>query len=403
MTNSAPTLDVCDAERARLTAAAGAIATTLVELDADSTRTLLTAGPLTGETERRWQAVQPAMAELWSGHQLLSDAVAAATSIRGTGKKLGRDDLARYAAALFGDSIELSTASIPLTQRALLGPRQQSSRCTPAQLLAALEGAFDRTRSVLADVAAAWQWQLARLTGCVTEHDALTTGAGPQPPAELAAAAAALTTLTEHVTCDPLGTGPDDFAPTEAALARARAAVTSADELRARLADILTGADQLLADITATHRKACAAHTDAAAKIAGLDTAPPADPDPGLAAELSQLQAAASGGDAAAGGRLLAWQRRARSAYEHARSDLDTATAPLAERAELRGRLDAYTAKAARYSLAESEQLTRMATRARDLLYTAPCDLTAARAAVAAYSNAVTAATTTTIRIPGDQ
>ncbi len=402
MTNSAPpTLEACDAERARLSAASDTIATTLVELDADSTRMLLSTRPLLGKTAQRWQAVQPAMAELWAGHQLLSDALAAAGALRGTGRKLNRDDLSRYAATLFGDSIELSTASIPLTQRALLGPRQQSARCTPAQLLTAMEDAFDRTRSVLADVAGAWQWQLARLNGCVTEHDSL-TAAGPQPPAELAAAAAALTALTEQVTCDPLGTDPADFAPTEAALARARAAATSAAELRAQLAGILTGADQLLSDIAEMHSRASAAYTEAAAKIAGHQAARPTDPDPGLAAELAQLRASTGSGDPAAGGRLLAWQRRARSAYDHAREDRDASAAPLAERSELRGRLDAYTSKAARYGLAESEQLTRMAARARDLLYTAPCDLPAARAAVAAYSNAVIAATTTT-PIAGDQ
>jgi len=74
-----PTLDVCDVELARLSAANDAIAATLVELDADGTRKLLTTGPLRGVTAQRWQAVQPAMSELWTGHQLLSDAVAAAT------------------------------------------------------------------------------------------------------------------------------------------------------------------------------------------------------------------------------------------------------------------------------------------------------------------------------------
>ena len=395
MTHFEPTLDVCDVELARLSAANDAIAATLVELDADGTRKLLTTGPLRGVTAQRWQAVQPAMSELWTGHQLLSDAVAAATAVRGTGRKLGREDLTRLSDALFSDCIELSTASVPLTQRALLGPRQQSTRCTPAQLLTALETAFDQTRSVLADASAAWQWQLARLAGCDTERNAL-AGAAEQPPAELAAASAALTDLTEKVTCDPLGTTTDDFAPAEASLARARAAVTSAEELRARLADILAGAEQLLADIATLHSEAVAAHTEAVAKIAGHPATPPADPDPGLAAELAQLNTRTGNGDAAAGGRLLAWQRRARSAYDHARADREGGLAAVAERSELRGRLDAYIAKAARYGLAESEQLTRMSTRARDLLYIAPCDLPAARSAVGAYINAVTAATTTT-------
>jgi hypothetical protein len=63
----------------------------------------------------------------------------------------------------------------------------------------------------------------------------------------------------------------------------------------------------------------------------------------------------------------------------------------LAERNELRGRLDAYRAKALRRGLGESGDLWSLADAARDVLYTAPCDLAAARAAVNAYQDALTA------------
>lgn len=394
MTSPTPSLEVCEAELARLTSANDSIANTLVELDADTTRTLLATGPLRGVTAQRWQSAEARIAELWTGRQLLSDVVATAAALRGRARRVSRDELARFAASVFGESVELSSASIPLTQRALLGPTQLSTRCTPGQLLSAMETAFDDVRAVLADVAAAWQWQLARLTGCEREHAAL-LAANPTPPTELGTVQSSLTELGAAISCDPLGTGPDAFAATEAALARARAASTSAEELKLELAAILAGGRQLLADTTALHDEACRLHSQAVEKIAGHPVDPPTAPDPTLAGELDEMTALAGHVGAASSGRLLAWHQRAQSAYAQARADRDANQAPLSERAELRGRLDAYTAKAARYGLAESPQLTRMAARARDALFTAPCDLAAAGTALAAYANAVTASTTT--------
>ena len=63
--------------------------------------------------------------------------------------------------------------------------------------------------------------------------------------------------------------------------------------------------------------------------------------------------------------------------------------AALAKRDELRGLLGAYKAKAARLGAAEDAALAERYDQARDLLWTAPCDLTAAEAAVAGYQQAV--------------
>ena len=65
------------------------------------------------------------------------------------------------------------------------------------------------------------------------------------------------------------------------------------------------------------------------------------------------------------------------------------AVAAMAKRDELRGLLGAYKAKAARLGAAEDAILAERYDRARDLLWTAPCDLAAAEAAVAGYQQAV--------------
>src|SRR5262249_43118478 len=58
-------------------------------------------------------------------------------------------------------------------------------------------------------------------------------------------------------------------------------------------------------------------------------------------------------------------------------------------RDELRGLLDAYRAKAGRLGAAEDAALDASYRHAHDLLWTAPCDLAAASAAVTGYQQAV--------------
>ena len=60
-------------------------------------------------------------------------------------------------------------------------------------------------------------------------------------------------------------------------------------------------------------------------------------------------------------------------------------------RDELRGLLGAYRAKAAALGAAEDPELTSRYRRARDLLWTAPCQLAAADDAVRGYQRAVLA------------
>jgi len=63
--------------------------------------------------------------------------------------------------------------------------------------------------------------------------------------------------------------------------------------------------------------------------------------------------------------------------------------AAMDKRDELRGLLGAYKAKAARLGAVEDPGLAEYYDRARDLLWTAPCDLAAAEAAVTGYQRAV--------------
>ncbi|RFU38686.1 hypothetical protein DZF91_26365, partial [Actinomadura logoneensis] len=71
----------------------------------------------------------------------------------------------------------------------------------------------------------------------------------------------------------------------------------------------------------------------------------------------------------------------------------DLAAGLLERREELRGRLGAYRVKAARLGLAEDADLLTIHERARELLWTSPCDLRAATVALSGYQQAVNSRT----------
>jgi hypothetical protein len=160
------------------------------------------------------------------------------------------------------------------------------------------------------------------------------------------------------------------------------------DGARQRI-DAVAGAQ---ATAVAAWQDALGARQRAAVKIA--DEFLPAVPVgyPGTAVERASLDALASAGQ---------WQRlsaeidRAErglaaevAAYRKAADDAESA---LGRREELRGMLQAYKAKAARLGGAEDFGLTERYDAARELLWTAPCDLGAAADAVAVYQQAILA------------
>jgi hypothetical protein len=390
-----PDLEEIDDELARLRSAAAGLSSTLIELEADPTWQFMRAAGLTGVTGDRGQAATAAVSELWTGHRQLTDLIAEADRTRsGIGRRASGNELAGLSEKVFGSSIELSSEAVPLVRRTLFGPTQVSTRCTPAALLAALGKAFDELRPVLADIAEAWRWQRDRLDSALAELDGLR--AAGQLPRDLDRAAAAHRALCARVETDPLSVTTDDFAAVDGALARARESIAASAALRARVEDAVARAPALLAEIEQAQAAAADAYSAAVEKIDACLLGPPEPVDTAaLGTQLAELTAAAGEVNwAAAAPGLLTWHRQAEAARERALADLARARRPLHDRSELRGRLDAYRAKAAAHGLAEQDQLSRMGARAHDLLHVAPCNLLAARAAVNAYVNAVIAATT---------
>src|ERR1700754_2673576 len=153
---TAPSIAPADAELLRLETAVTAIATNLVELDDNPARKELDKTRLTGRTAAAWADATDALSELWDGYRMLTDLIARARALRDR-RRLSEADRAAFMHEVLGKSITLSTATVPLAQRGLLGAGQVLNTCTPGELLSAMEAAFATAVDVAVKAGQAWE------------------------------------------------------------------------------------------------------------------------------------------------------------------------------------------------------------------------------------------------------
>ncbi len=230
-------------------------------------------------------------------------------------------------------------------------------------------------------------------------------------PGAVARASARTASIRDEVTADPLRTAPAGVlhqawrggiakheAEVAAITAHLRDQVRMRDAYPQRLAEINSAIDT----VAAAEARTSAAFARAAEKITDTGLPPVPDSAPVLRHRVSELDSAyADARAAAASGTPVAgaWGQLVRDAElieaqvtragERAAELIAAADGLLGRRDELRGRLEAYRAKAAEHRLDEHEELSGLHTEARDLLYTAPCDLPSATRAVFAYQRAL--------------
>jgi hypothetical protein len=393
---TAPTQDLlgrADSELLRLEAAAAAVAANLVDLDDNTARKDLDKGPLTGRTAAAWADATAALTQLWDGYGMLTALITSARSARNQ-RRFTDTEKTAYVHQVLGRSITLSTTTVPLAQRGLLGAGQVSTTCTPAELLAAMEAAFKTAVDVAVRAGDVWHRMMPEAASVASSLAHLR---GLTRSATLDEADRLLGDFTSALASDPLGCDGQALAAVRTLLDRADAERTSAGELREALNQRLADAHALLDQLAEAARAAAVAEQNAAGRFADSAIAVVSGPD--LRPDLAALDALAAAGHwALLSPRLADWSRRARERIAALRDAAARNAGMLAARNELRGRLDAYQAKAGRRGLSEDPALAPLAERARDALYTAPCDVDAARAAVNAYQDAVARLTTTTAR-----
>jgi hypothetical protein len=379
-----------------------AIQANLLELDGSFAKQVLEGATLSGATRDRWGTASVALATLWETF-LAYSAVIDRVAALGTGpKRPARKDLPELSDLLTEGCIQLPGPPVPLARRDLAAVARPPVTLTAA--VGAMRRLFTQVTEVTSAVESVWTAlgpPLDAATADLARCAPLMAGLGAEAEAELRAVSADLDAQRAASNADPLALWHPDAAGTQGG----RADTSSADRLRQRAAALVAKIaeldrvrrqarhriDELTAAVTgarAARQDAVAAWQEAATRITALPAPPPDIGDPPLAG----LDALAARGQ---------WSRLA-AELDRCEADLaasgaqttglrEAATAALEKREELRGLLRAYKAKAGRLGGAEDADLAAKYEQAYRLLWTAPCDLAAAEAAVADYQRAILA------------
>ncbi|MFB7270400.1 hypothetical protein [Streptomyces sp. NPDC056244] len=417
--------DEVDRALARLEAEHEAIETSLLALQDHAGRRLLEGAELTGVTKERWASAEQSIALLWTYFDSYTAALTAARETRARRRWLSRDDLVELTETLRGRGV--TVAGAPGHQLASLNePAKLSEQFTLAELVTRMNELYARSLDMVVAADAVWSALPARidlLSAELQRTRSLAHSVGVRPgehPAgdDLESITHELSTLRAQVVSDPLAfwrPAPGSSAPgggrpdTERYDRAARALEDVRREIEAvlavrkdseerlmRLRDVLSRADRTLTE-------ARSARGEVLAKIAATEVPAVSGPPTVLQERLST---------AAEYRRHAQWhrlsplleslERDAEDELLRARESLTAVTAPLAVRAELRGRLDAYKAKVARHGMAEDPVLMERYDAARRMLWSAPCDLRVAEQAVLRYQQAAADALVTRVPEPRD-
>ncbi|MCT4352631.1 hypothetical protein M5362_05720 [Streptomyces sp. Je 1-79] len=404
--------DEVDRALARLGAEHKAIEDSLLALQDHAGRRLLEGAELTGTTWDRWQSTERTITLLWTYFDAYTGALRDARELRARRRWASREDLVELTERLRGESVLVAGGAQQPAAPSLTGPARLSERFTLERLVGRMNELYASSLDMVVTADAVWSALPARIDLLAAELGrtrSLAHSVGVRPgehPAgdELETITAELTALRSQVVTDPLafwrpaagssapgGGRPDTERYDRAARAledirreiEAVLAVRQDSEERLlRLRDVLSRADRTLSE-------ARMARGEVLAKIAASEVPAVSGPPTVLQERLAT---------AAEYRRHAQWHRlsplldsleqEAEDELQRARASLTAVTAPLAVRAELRGRLDAYKAKVARLGAAEDPLLIERYDAARRMLWSAPCDLRVAEQAVLRYQHA---------------
>ena len=371
----------------------------LLDLDGSFGKRLLAGATLTGVTKQRWDAASADLTALWETFTAYSAVVDRAAEILAGLRRSPGLQLTEISSLLNDASVQLNHPSSALARGDLT-----SSGVTTVSLAAAVRDmrrAFATVADVVRAAEAVWNEAADKLQQVETDlasarqqasgvADETVTGA-------LVAAETELAELRQVLNCDPLALwqgGRVDLTRLGRLQQRTAEAVARTRDLAALREDAGRRIAAVAAVVQAARdawQDAMAARERAAAKIAAaaLPT-PPSVRD--LAARLASLDTLRTEGRwARLDSELDLAEKQATVVAKACRDSEQQATALLDRREELRGLLDAYRARAAKLGGAEDSDLDARYDRARDLPWTAPCDLPAAADAVTGYQQAVLA------------
>ncbi|MER5601544.1 hypothetical protein [Streptomyces sp. NPDC002265] len=406
--------DEVDRALARLGAEHEAIETSLLALQDHAGRRLLEGAALTGTTRERWTSAEASITLLWAYFDAYTDALRSAREIRSRRRWSSREDLVELTELLRGECVTIAgSATATANAPTLSGPGRLSESFSLVTLVERMNELYASSLDMVVAADAVWSALPARIDLLAAELQRtrkLAHSVGVRPgehPAgdDLERITHTLTALREQVVSDPLAywlptqgsSAPGGGRPDTAVYDREARALEDvrreidavltvrqdAEQRLVRLRDVLSRADRTLAE-------ARTARGEVLAKIAATEVPVVGGPPTVLQEQLATAAEYRRRGQWNRLSPLLeSLEQRAEDELLRARESLTAVTAPLAVRAELRGRLDAYRAKVARHGLAEDPFLIERYDAARRMLWSAPCDLRVAEQAVLRYQHAV--------------
>jgi hypothetical protein len=413
-----------DRALARLGAERDAVEAALLSLQDHPGHRLLEGAALTGRTEERWSVAGQGLTVLWALFDRYSEALASARAVRARKARPGAPELAELNELLAGAAVAVPGGALPDGAQRLGAPAKLVEQVSLADLMDRMNAWYATVLEVVNAADAVWSALPARIDLLLAElrrvqslAGSLGVRAGAHPLGDdLLELDSALAALRAEVLADPLalwrpsrvpaqrGTVPDGTAlagpsgvvDTE----RFDRAGRALDGIRLELEGVLRLRDDaeerlqqvgdLLQRADATLTEARRARGEVLAKIAATEV--PAVPGPASALRervVLALELRQSGQWHRLAPLLDQLEDAAAKELGRARQALTEVTQPLAVRAELRGRLDAYKAMAARLQVAEDPEVIERYEKARWLLWSAPCDLRAAAGAVARFQQSL--------------
>ncbi|MEU5429724.1 hypothetical protein AB0H73_29605 [Streptomyces olivoreticuli] len=401
-----------DRALARLGAEHEAVETSLLALQDHAGRRLLEGAELSGTTKSRWAAAEQLIGRLWVCFDAYTAALTAARELRARRRWPSQTELSELTELLRGSGVTLpGDATLSFTSPGTVA--RLSEQLSLQELLERMNGWYAQALDVVVTADAVWSALPARIDLLAAELQrvrSLAHSVGVRPgehPSgdDLEQITHELAALRSEVVSDPLafwagaspssapgGGRPDTgrYDRAARALEDVRREVEAVLDVRLDAEQRLLGVRDVLSRADRTLNEARQARAEVLSKIAAFEVPAVSGPPTAL---YEQLAAAADHRRHARWHRLSplleGLEQRAEDELLRARESLAAVTAPLAVRAELRGRLDAYRAKAGRHGLAEDSFLIERHDAARRMLWSAPCDLVAAEMAVLRYQHAL--------------
>lgn len=406
----------------RLSAEREAVEAALLALQDHSGRRLLEGAALSGRTRERWSVAEQGLTLLWSLFDRYSEALASARAVRSRRNRPGASELAELSELLGGAAVTVSGSQLPDTAAPV--PVRLVEQISLAELVDRMNAWYATVLEVVNAADAVWSALPTRIDLLLAELGRvrmLSASVGVRPGVhpladDLAELSQELTALRAEVLADPLAFWRPGRVPAQRGTASVTAAHSSPsgavdterfdragralDSVRVELEGLLRLRDEaqdrlqqvgdLLQRADATLAEARRARGEVLAKIAATEV--PAVPGPASAlreriAQAVELQQTGQWHRLAP--LLDTLEDAAAKELTRARHSLTEVAQPLAVRAELRGRLEAYKAMAARLGVVEDPVVVERFEKARWLLWSAPCDLRAAADAVGRFQQAL--------------